>query len=159
MTHQPALTAFDTASIIGTTSVSEPLTIDQDHLSSFAFSTYLDENYVDLTVSRNNALGPELVDGFLLLSLLTYFSFSKPFLDVEGAYAFNYGLDRVRFTAPVFVGEQVYAERTVTDIDVKSSTRARVTEHVELKKPDGTLVLVAEWISLFIDGAAEREAA
>lgn len=49
--------------------------LDRDHLRMFAWPTYLDEEHVDLTTSRNNPYGHDLVDGFLLLSLQLYFKF------------------------------------------------------------------------------------
>lgn len=153
------LESLDPTTFIGTTLTSQPLKIDEEHLKAFSFSTYLDENYVDLTVSRNNALGPELVDGFLLLSLLTYFSFSAPVFELEGAYGFNYGLDKVRFTSPVMVNEEVYVTRTVTDVKLVSPTRARFAETVEMRRSsDDELVMIAEWVTLFIDGAEEGKA-
>lgn len=150
------LESLNPTTFVGTTLTSKPLKIDEEHLKAFSFSTYLDENYVDLTVSRNNALGPELVDGFLLLSLLTYFSFDKPIIDLEGAYGFNYGLDKVRFTSPVMVNEEVYVTRTVTDVKPVSPTRARIAETVEMKRASNDeLVMIAEWITYMIDGAEE----
>lgn len=153
------LESLDPTSFVGKTLTSDPLKIDEEHLKAFAFSTYLDEDYVDLTVSRNNALGPELVDGFLLLSLLTYFSFDNPLFTLEGIYAFNYGLDKVRFTSPVMVGEEVYVTREVTGAKPISPTRARVTETIEMKRASNDeLVMFAEWISYFVDGAEESKA-
>lgn len=151
------LGAINPTNLIGVTKTSHPLKIDKDHLQSFGYSTYLDESYVDLTISRNNAFGPDLVDGFLLLSLLTYYSFDAPFVELEGAYALNYGLNRVRFTSPVMVGDEVFVSRTVTDAKKVSPTRTRLEEKVTMKKAtDGELVMIAEWISYIIDGAAEN---
>lgn len=153
----PSFQAIDLPQLIGTTKTSAPLTIDENHLKSFAFSTYLDEEYVDLSISKNNALGPELVDGFLLLSLLTFFSFDKPFFELKGAYALNYGVDRVRFISPVFVGDEVFVSRTATRAKPVSPTRIRLEETVEMKRvSDEELVMVAEWITYVIDGAEER---
>lgn len=151
------LEAINPTSFIGATKTSRPLKIDKDHLQTFGYSTYLDESYVDLTISRNNAFGPDLVDGFLILSLLTYFSFDAPFIELEGAYALNYGLNRVRFTSPVMVGDEVFVSRTVTDVKAVAPSRARLEEKVEMKRAaDGELVMIAEWISYIIDGAAEN---
>ena len=97
---------FDQAEqLLGHEDVSGWLTIDLAHLREFAHATYLDPAYVDLTPSRNHALGPDLVDGFLLLSLLVHFEFAVPLVQTDGRYGYNYGLDRVRFTGPVFAGQ------------------------------------------------------
>lgn len=143
------------AGALGQTTTSDWLTIDQEHLSGFAAATYLEASRVDLTPSRNNALGPELVDGFLLLSLLVYFDFSSPSVKIEGGYGFNYGLDRVRFTSPVFVGQQVRLHRTVAEVTEKSPTRVLVTQDTTLESDEGKTVMVARWLSLMIDGHAE----
>ena len=154
-----SLSSINLENLVGQTVVSRPLVIDQEHLSMFAESTYLSDEYVDLTISRNNALGPTLVDGFLLLSLLVHFSFDKPFIEVEGAYGFNYGLDRVRFTKPVMVGESVTVERTVTEARPVGETRARVVEHVVMTKSgEAEPVMVADWVMLYIDRISEENA-
>ena len=152
-----ALADINLDDLVGTSLTSKPLVIDQEHLSQFAQATYLDDDHVDLTTSRNNALGPTLVDGFLLLSLLVHFSFDKPFIQVDGAYGFNYGLDRVRFTKPVMAGEAVTVERTVTDARPVGTTRARVVEHIVMTKAGETEpVMVADWVMLYIDSNAEE---
>ena len=145
------------SSLVGTEDTSEWLQIDQEHLSEFGHSTYLDPTKVDLTPSRNHALGPELVDGFMLLSLLVYFDFSSPIVSTPGGYGFNYGLDRVRFTAPAFVEERVRVRRRVVAAEPKGPTRMRltidVTMEVDRKEPE--TVMVARWITMAVDGNAE----
>ena len=101
--------------LLGREDVSDWVTVDCEHLREFAHATYLDPAYVDLTPSRNHALGPDLVDGFLLLSLLVHFEFAVPLVRTDGRYGYNYGLDRVRFTAPVFAGQAVRVRREVVD--------------------------------------------
>ena len=149
------------AILIGAEETSAWLKIDQEHLAEFAHSTYLDPAHVDLTPSRNHAMGPELVDGFMLLSLLVYFDFSSPLMRAPGSYGFNYGLDRVRFTAPVFVGEQVRTVRKVVEAESKGPTRLRlvndITMQVDREQPE--TVMVARWITMAVDGRAESEQA
>lgn len=154
MTH----VAFaDPAAFLGTTTVSEWLEIDQEHLSEFGHSTYLDPAHVDMTPSRNHALGPTLVDGFMLLSLLVHFDFASPTVNVTGGYGFNYGLDRVRFTAPVFVGERVRVRREVVEAEKRSDTRVRLVTDVtmEVDRDQPETVMVARWVTLAVDGDAE----
>ncbi len=145
---------------IGETCVSHWLEIDQEHLSEFGHSTYLDAAYVDLTVSKNNALGPTLVDGFMLLSLLVHFDFAQPVIDIEGGYGFNYGFDRVRFTQPVFVNEAVRVKRTIVEVQEKSPTRHLITYDItlEVQRDEPVTAMVARWIVMSIDGASEATA-
>lgn len=148
---------IDLQALVGTKLESGYLKIDQEHLSEFAHATYLDEEYVDLTVSKNNALGPELVDGFLLLSLLTYFSFDQPLIEVEGAYGFNYGLDKVRFTAPVMVNDEVRVVREITSAVSKTDTRARLVESITMyKRGFDHHVMVADWVMMYVDRLVEE---
>ena len=155
MSHD-AFSALST--LVGQQDTSHWLTMDQEHLSAFAMATYLEPDRVDLTPSKNNALGPTLVDGFLLLSLLVHFDFSQPLLRVESSYGLNYGLDRVRFTAPVFVGERVRLHRKVTEVARKSDTRSLVTLDTTMESDSGQTVMVARWLYLLIDGAVEKQA-
>lgn len=145
---------------VGETRVSSWLVIDQEHLSEFGHSTYLDPAFVDLTMSQNNALGPTLVDGFMLLSLLVHFDFADPILDLEGGYGFNYGFNRVRFTEPVFVNEAVRVHRTVVDVQEKSASRHLITYDItlEVQRELPTTAMVAQWVVMSIDGAAEEAA-
>lgn len=87
--------------------VSDWLELDREHLQQFAWSTYLDPAHVDLTISKNNPLGADLVDGFWQVSVLLYFHFKYGKQGPNGEYGFNYGLDRVRFTAPLVLGERI----------------------------------------------------
>ena len=149
-------TLDDLAGLEGRSDTSDWLQIDESHLKDFARATYLEADRVDLTPSRNHAMGPTLVDGFLLLSLLVYFDFSTPLLRVEGGYGFNYGTDRVRFTKPVFVGDSVRLRRTVAGVVRKSPTRLLVTLDCELEvQSTGETAMVARWLYMLVDGRAE----
>lgn len=149
-----AIPLSEAASKVGQTLFTSPwTTVDQDHLQQFAWSTYLDPEHTDLTVSRNNPLGSDLVDGFLLLSLLTSLHFNNSPFNAEGLYGLNYGLDRVRFTSPVFVGENIRCVCVVESVEAKGNGRfliktANTLEVEGREKP----AMVAEWISLFVAG-------
>lgn len=146
----------DSAELLGHQDVSVWLEMDQEHLSAFAKGSYLEPERVDLTISRNNAFGPTLVDGFLLLSLLVYFDFSSPLASVEGMYGLNYGVDRVRFTKPVFAGDRVRLKRLVVDAKHKSPTRVLLTLDTELEVENSEQsAMYARWLYMLVDGKAE----
>lgn len=149
--------SFDQAErLLGHEDVSAWLTIDREHLREFSHATYLDPAYVDLTPSRNHTLGPDLVDGFLLLSLVVHFEFAQPLMQTDGRYGYNYGLDRVRFTRPVFAGQAVRVRRTVTAVQRKSASRVLVTvDHAMEAQDSPEPVMVARWLMLYVDGRAE----
>ena len=81
--------------------------LDEDHLRQFSYSTYLDPQHVDLTISKNNPYGADLVDGFWMVSMLLYFNFKYGRRESDKEYGFNYGLNKVRFTAPLMLGERI----------------------------------------------------
>jgi len=149
---------FDQAEqLLGYEDVSGWLTIDHAHLGEFAHATYLDPAYVDLTPSRDHALGPDLVDGFLLLSLLVHCGFAVPLVQTDGGCGYNYGLDRVRFTGPVFAGQAVRVRREVVAVRRKSVSRVLVTvDHAMEAGGSSAPVMIARWLVLYVDGRAER---
>ena len=63
----------------------------------------------------------------------------------------SYGYDRVRFTAPVFIGDTITVGYQVEAIDEANQT---VTSRVEVTRHDGVLCLVANHIlKLIPDGS------
>lgn len=144
------------SSLLEVSTASEAFSIDREHLEEFAHSTYLDPAHVDLTISKNNVLGPDLIDGFMLLSLLMHFEFAQQMTTQEGVYGFNYGLDRVRFTHPVMVGQQIRYHRMITAVERKTPTRFLITSRntVELCD-DSETAMYAEWKTMLVDGQNE----
>lgn len=142
--------------MIGETLFVSPWTeVDREHLAQFAWATYLDAGHTDLTVSRNNPLGPDLVDGFLLLSLLTSMHFNNSRIDPAGLWGLNYGLDRVRFTSPVFAGERIRCVAVLTAAEDRGDGRMliKTTNTIEVEGRDKP-AMVAEWVCLYVAGAA-----
>jgi acyl dehydratase len=101
--------------------------------------------HVDRERAKASAYGGTIAHGFLTLSLLSHlaestFSFSDRKMGV------NYGLNRVRFTAPVPSGSRVRARFTLAGFDKLDGgvqvTWNSVVEREGSEKP----VLVAEWI-------------
>ena len=90
--------------------------LDREHLTQFAWSTYLDPAHVDLSVSKNNPMGADLVDGFWQLSALLYFHFKYGRRESKGEYGFNYGLNKVRFLAPLMLGQRIRVRAEVLDV-------------------------------------------
>ncbi|WP_019630365.1 MaoC/PaaZ C-terminal domain-containing protein [Actinomadura atramentaria] len=128
--------------------VSDWFTIDEEHLRQFSWATYLDDAHVDLTPSRNHPLGSTLVDGFLLLSLLTYFSFKYAPRAGDGGYGFNYGTDRVRFTSPVMLGERVRVESVVVSAVERSGGTLLTTDNTMYVEGREKPAMVARWVVL-----------
>lgn len=90
--------------------VSDWMPIDQDRVNGFAQVTG-DQQWIHVDVeraTRESPFGGPIVHGYLTLSLLA--KFAQDCIAVEGIkLAVNYGLNRVRFAAPVKVGSRVRA--------------------------------------------------
>lgn len=64
--------------------------------------------------------------------------------------AVSVGYDRIRFTAPVFVGDTITVTYRIVGVE---EARRRATADIEVTKEDGTLVAVARHILGWIDEA------
>jgi acyl dehydratase len=88
--------------------VSDWVTIDQERIVAFADATG-DQQWIHVDVERARAESPyrsTIAHGFLTLSLIP--ALSKANYRVENAkMGINYGLNRVRFLAPVPAGSRV----------------------------------------------------
>ena len=97
--------------------VSEWVTITQEQVNRFADATG-DHQWIHVDVERAKAgpFGAPIAHGFLTLSLLPVF-FESAFDIRNTRMGVNYGLNRVRFTAPVPVGSRVRARLTLQAIE------------------------------------------
>jgi acyl dehydratase len=101
--------------------------------------------HVDRDRAQASAFGGTIAHGFLTLSLLSRlseltFSFSDRKMGV------NYGLDRVRFTAPVPAGSRVRAHFTLAKYE-KLDGGVQVTWNTVMEREGSDKpVLVAQWI-------------
>ena len=89
---------------------SDWLLIDQQRVNQFADATG-DHQWIHVDVERAKAgpFGGPIAHGFLTLSLLPAF-FATAFQISETRSGLNYGLDKVRFVAPVPVGKRLRAQ-------------------------------------------------
>jgi acyl dehydratase len=88
---------------------SEPVLVDQERIDAFAECT-VDPQWIHVDPERaaTGPFGATIAHGFLTLSLLSHVF--DELLEVEDAgMGLNYGLDRVRFPAPVLSGSLVSA--------------------------------------------------
>jgi acyl dehydratase len=102
--------------------------------------------HVDPPRAKSSPFGGTIAHGFLTLSLLSHlsestFSFSSRKMGV------NYGLNRVRFTAPVLSGSRVRARFRLDKFERLADGAIQVTWNVTIER-DGSdkPALVAEWL-------------
>ena len=89
--------------------VSDWITITQEQVNQFAEATG-DHQWIHVNVEKARAgpFGAPIAHGFLTLSLIP--SFFENALEIRGTrMGVNYGLNKVRFTAPVPVGSRLRA--------------------------------------------------
>jgi acyl dehydratase len=126
---------------------SERMTIDQQRINAFAEATE-DRQWIHLDPQRAAAgpFGRTIAHGFLTLSLLPHLV--GQVYRVDGATMIvNYGLNRVRFPAPVPAGCVVWAEVALaeaTEVSGGLQLVLHVTVHVEGSTKPGC---VADWVT------------
>ncbi len=90
--------------------------VDQDRIDAFAAVS--EDNqwiHVDRQRAASSELGTTIAHGYLTLSLVG--TLLGDLLHVEpGLVMVNYGLDRVRFTAPVTAGSRLRARAAVAEV-------------------------------------------
>jgi acyl dehydratase len=98
--------------------VSEWLTVTQERIAQFAEATE-DRQWIHIDrerAERESPYGTTIAHGFLTLSLIS--RFMKEVIQVRSGIgmAVNYGLNRVRFPAPVRAGSRIRARITLLNV-------------------------------------------
>jgi acyl dehydratase len=126
------------------------LTIGQEQVDAFARLTR-DEQWIHVDRARaaQSAFGTTLAHGFLTLSLIPHFW--RESAQVDGfAMAINYGLNSVRFPAPVPIPSRVRARFRVDDVaEVTNGAQARVHVGIE-REGEVKPVCVAEMLIRYL---------
>ena len=127
--------------------VSEWFLIAQSRIDAFAEVTG-DVQWIHVDPGRaaaESALHTTIAHGFLTLSLLS--ACIRDAIDFKGLrMAINYGLNRVRFVAPVPSGSRVRARFTPSSVD-DATEGVQVTWQVIVEREHGDRpCCVAEWI-------------
>ena len=124
--------------------VSEWITVDQNRIQLFADATG-DHQWIHLDAERaaKGPFGTTIAHGFLTLSLLPEMSASA-FQVLDTRMGVNYGLDRVRFPAPVPSGSRLRGHFKLTKFDLIEGG-AQLTVEVTMEREGGDKpVCVAE---------------
>jgi acyl dehydratase len=135
--------------------VSDWIAVDQARIDAFADTTE-DRQFIhtDPAAAAQTPFGGTVAHGFLTLSLLSRMGAEAMFLPDGTAMAINYGLDRVRFLAPVRSGSRVRGRFVLDSIEEKGPgqllMRHQVTVEIDgADKP----ALTALWLALiFVQG-------
>ena len=102
--------------------------------------------HVDVERAKQSPFGGTIAHGFLTLSLLSKF-IESTFSFADRRMGVNYGLNRVRFTAPLPSGSRVRARFKLLKYERIEGNGAQVTWDVTVEREGSDKpVLVAEWI-------------
>lgn len=132
--------------------ISSWILVDQARINAFAEATD-DHQFIhtDPAAAAATPFGGTIAHGFLTLSLLSRMGAEAMLLPDTMKMAINYGLENVRFLAPVRSGKRVRGRFTLDSLDEKGPgkvlMRHRVTVEIEGEdKP----ALTALWLGLLI---------
>ena len=128
-------TLGDLAKCVGqVVAVSDWLTITQQQVNLFANATGDHQwIHVDPEKAATGPFGAPIAHGFLTLSLLPKF-FESSFEIVESRMGVNYGLNKVRFTAPVPVGSRLRASMKLLASQPIDSDGVQMTWEVTVER-------------------------
>ncbi|MGH7865304.1 MAG: MaoC family dehydratase [Candidatus Binataceae bacterium] len=102
--------------------------------------------HVDPERAKNSPFGTTIAHGFLTLSLLSRF-IESTFSFSDRKMGVNYGLNRVRFTAPLPSGSRVRARFKLLKYEPIDDNGVQVTWDVTVEREGSDKpVMVAEWL-------------
>ena len=124
--------------------------VGQDRIGAFADAT--DDHqfiHIDPVLAAQTPFGGTIAHGFLSLSLLSRMAADVMQVPDTTKMAVNYGLDRVRFLAPVKAGKRVRGHFTLDAAEDKAPGQLLLkhTVTVEIEGEDKP-ALTAQWLGL-----------
>ena len=124
--------------------------MDQERINEFADATE-DRQFIhiDPEAAARTPFGGTIGHGFLTLSMLSRMAAEAMLVPDSIKMAVNYGLDRVRFIAPVRSGRRIRGRFRLDSVDEKAPGQLllRHTVTVEIEGEEKP-ALTAEWLGL-----------
>lgn len=151
----PELTLSNVAQYVGQElGVSNWLTVEQSRIDQFAECSG-DRQWIHTDVERAKRESPyraPIAHGYLILSLVAPLQIEIGAIPTDASAAFNYGLDKVRFLAPVKAGARVRLRVMLADLEQKGGGLIMKTSNtLEIEGSDKP-ALIAESLALIIQG-------
>ncbi|MCR4267974.1 MaoC family dehydratase [Nitratireductor sp. ZSWI3] len=129
------------------------VTVDQEMIDRFADCTN-DHQWIHVDRQRAAHEGPfgaTVAHGFLTLSLLSSLSYESGAWPARLGTIINYGLDRLRFLAPVKAGSRVRLRAQLQEIEEKAPGRLLIRHHSEVEiEGEDRPALAAETVVLLV---------
>ncbi|GGE12272.1 nodulation protein NodN [Polymorphobacter glacialis] len=146
-----ALPLDDYRALVGTeVGVSDWILVDQAKIDAFAEVTG-DHQFIHVNpeLAKQTPFGTTIAHGYLTLSLCSVFAYSA-MPGIQGTkMGVNYGLNKVRFMAPVKSGSKVRGRFTLADVTQRPDGAWQTTTNVMVEIDGETKpALAAEWITL-----------
>ncbi|HET8749516.1 MAG TPA: MaoC family dehydratase [Sphingomicrobium sp.] len=132
--------------------VSGWIAVDQARIDAFADATE-DRQFihVDPDTASQTPFGGTIAHGFLSLSLLSRMGAEAMLLPEGMKMAVNYGLDRVRFLAPVKSGMRVRGRFVLQSVEEKTPGQVLMHHEVSVEiEGEDKPALSAVWLTLMI---------
>lgn len=130
---------------------SEWFEVTQERVNTFADATD-DQQWIHVDVARaatESPFGGPVAHGFLTLSLFVPM-WSQVLLVTDMTMGVNYGLNKVRFPAPVPVGSKVRLTATLADVQgVKGGLQLTVAGVIEREGGDKPVCVVEALVRIF----------
>jgi acyl dehydratase len=107
--------------------------------------------HIDPAAAAQTPFGGTIAHGFLTLSLLSRMGAEAMLLPEGAQMAINYGLDRVRFLAPVRSGERIRGRFTLDSVEEKGPGQILLRHSVTVEiEGDDKPALSAVWLALIV---------
>ena len=130
--------------------VSNWIEVGQGRIDQFADAT--DDHqfiHVDQKMAAQTPFGGTIAHGFLSLSLLSRMAADVMLVPDTTKMAVNYGLERVRFLAPVKSGKRVRGHFTLDGVDEKAPGQLLIRQTVSVEiEGEAKPALTAQWLGL-----------
>jgi acyl dehydratase len=132
---------------------SEWVALDQDRIDAFAACTG-DRQWIHVDVERarhESPFGAPIAHGYLTLSLVAAMIMEIGVIPPDAATGLNYGLEKVRFIAPVKAGSRVRVRAKLRSAEPQDDTRVLLRLDCALEIEGETKpALVAELLCLLM---------
>lgn len=128
------------------------IAVDQARIDAFADATE-DRQFihVDPTTATQTPFGGTIAHGFLTLSLLSRMAAEAMLVPDSLKIIVNYGLERVRFLAPVRAGKRIRGRFLLDSVEDKAPGRILIRHAVTVEIEDEAKpALTALWLTLLI---------
>lgn len=149
----PLASLDDIRARVGTeVGVTDWITIDQKRIDAFAEATE-DRQFihVDPAAAAATPFGGTIAHGFLTLSLLSRMAAEAMLLPDSLKMAINYGLEEVRFLAPVRSGKRVRGRFLLDSVEEKGPGRVLMRHRVSVEiEGEEKPALTALWLGLMV---------